>query len=215
MRTPSGTPSTIGFPWAEALALRTAEFLGQAGIHCRIEAIKTMAGRREEATLQGERGLTITQTPKYGLPDQGHNLAQLARDVAGDPGAALAVAEVNRVRRPGGALAQADMVSYKKAKDGPLFVLNSLLSIEAVSAAVWSEHGFGMMQKRSAKRQVEQLSRNSGIDAAVDWALTNGSNTKLDIGLLRDMLGLEKLIGTSFDPAFFRHEMATSLRKWK
>ena len=35
-----GVPAVDGFPWADALAQRTAEFLGQGGIQAQIEVVK-------------------------------------------------------------------------------------------------------------------------------------------------------------------------------
>ncbi len=117
-----------------------------------------------------------TETTRHQLPDQGHHLVCLALDIAGERGAAVVAAEVNRVRRPDGTLAQADLRGFSKAKDGPLHLLSTLLSLEAISVSVWAEGGFGMIQRRSARKQAEELSRNQGADAATDWALSSATN---------------------------------------
>lgn len=155
----------------------------------------------------------ITQSVRYQLPDQGHHLSQLAYDVAGERGAAVVAAEVDRVRRPDGALAQVDLRGFAKAKDGPLHLLSTLLSLEALSVSVWAESGFGMMQKRSARKQVEDLCRTQGADAGTEWALTNGTK-KMQTDVLRGML--VNLLGSgSLDADFFRRELGRTFRKWK
>jgi hypothetical protein len=155
----------------------------------------------------------LTETPRHQLPDQGYRLVQLAHDVAGERGAAAVAAEVDRVRHPGGELVQSDMHGYRKPKDGPLHLLGPLLSLEAIALSVWAESGFGMMQRRSARKQAETLCRTQGVEAATDWTLAEGTK-RADIGILRDMLG-DVLSGGSLDADFFRRELHSTFRKWK
>lgn len=148
----------------------------------------------------------LAQTARHQLPDQGYHLASLAQDVAGERGAAAVAAEVDRVRRPDGALAQADLRAFRKPKDGPLHLLSTLLSLEAITVCVWAENGFGMMQRRSARKQAEDLSRDQGADAAVDWAMANATKM-IHVDVLQQMLG--NLFGTgTLDADFFRRELA-------
>lgn len=57
---------------------------------------------------------------KYELPDQGDTLVRLANEAAGDRGAQLVAAEVNRVRRPDRALVASELSSVKMDKHSPL-----------------------------------------------------------------------------------------------
>lgn len=155
----------------------------------------------------------ITETARYQLPDQGYQLVCLAHDVGGERGAQIVAQEVDRIRRPDGSLAQTDLRAYAKAKDGPLHLLSTLLSLEAIDASVWAESGFGMMQKRSARKQVEELSRSQGIETATDWVLSNSSKN-VHVDILRGMLG-NVLSRGSLDAEFFRRELGRTFRKWK
>ncbi|EHB48713.1 hypothetical protein MycrhDRAFT_5554 [Mycolicibacterium rhodesiae JS60] len=153
---------------------------------------------------------------RYPLPDQGDTLVRLARDVGGERGAAVVAAEVDRVRRPDGTLVAADLPESRKPKDGPLHLLGSLLGMEAITVAAWAGLGFGMMQKRSASKQVEQLCRDRGLTAAVDWALANATNGQLHITVLRD--SLDSILDghmLNLDEGFFRSELARAFRKWR
>jgi hypothetical protein len=151
---------------------------------------------------------------KYELPDQGDTLVRLANEAAGDRGAQLVAAEVNRVRRPDGALVASELSSVKMDKHSPLHLLGTLLGLEAIAVGVWTEFGFGMFQKRSMARQAEKLCREKGLEAAVDWALASPSKYPLKVVSLRDSLeGL--LNGGNLDSGFFRSELARSLRKWR
>lgn len=150
-------------------------------------------------------------TSRYDLPDQGCNLVLLA----GELGGADVAAEVDRVRRADGVLAQADVMSYSKPKDGPLFVLNSLLSLESVCVAVWGAAGFGVLQRRGARRQIEKLCRGDGVEAGVDWAMANGSMTDGSVARLREALTLDRLVNVSFSVDFIKGQLNESLIKWK
>ncbi len=124
---------------------------------------------------------------------------------------AVVAAEVDRVRHPAGELIQAELRSYSKAKDGPLRLLSTLLSLEALTVSMWAEQGFGMLQKRSARMQVEDISRTRGIDAAAEWTLANGSK-RPHIDILRGML--DNLLDCgSLDADFFRRELHQTFRK--
>jgi hypothetical protein len=140
------------------------------------------------------------------LPDAGEALVTLA---GGDPAVA---AEVDRVRRPDGALCAADLTAYRKDKDGPLHALRILLEDEAQRVSVWSGSGFGMLQKRSASKQVEQVCIEQGANAAVNWALANSTNGNLDVTVLRMMY--QSTLDGSFGPAL-QSILEKSLRKWK
>lgn len=140
------------------------------------------------------------------LPDAGQALVALA---GGDPTVA---AEVDRVRRPDGALCAADLTAYRKDKDGPLQALRILLEDEAQRVSVWSGSGFGLLQKRSASKQVEQVCIEQGANAAVNWALANSTNGNLDVTVLRMMY--KSTLDGSFGPAL-QSILEKSLRKWK
>lgn len=126
----------------------------------------------------------------------------------------MAGAEVDRVRRPDGALVAADLRDVRKEKDGPLYILGALLGLEAITVSVWAGSGFGMLQKRSASKQVEQLCREQGVAAAVDWALANGSRDRLHLSVLRD--GLDDMLhGTTLNEAGMRDGLRRCFRKWR
>jgi hypothetical protein len=132
----------------------------------------------------------MTQTSKYQLPDQGDTLVRLARDVAGDGGAAVAATELVRVRRADGTLAARDLAGVQYEQGGPLSTLSVILAGEAIAVAVWSEWGFDKRRERkSASKQVDEICRSNGVEAAVDWALANATNNRLKLDVLRDELG--------------------------
>lgn len=147
-------------------------------------------------------------TVKHQLPDAGEVLVALAGD---GRAAQLVAGEVDRVRHPNGALCAADLAAYRRDKDGPLNALRVLLEDEARTVSVWSESGFGMFQKRSAAKQVEQVCLGQGLDAAVDWALANASGS-LHVDVLR------RMFKTTLDGSFGQALLSIldrSLRKWK
>jgi hypothetical protein len=150
-----------------------------------------------------QRNMEMTN---HQLPDAGQALVALA---GGDPAVA---AEVDRVRRPDGALCAADLTAYRKDKDGPLQALRILLEDEAQRVSVWSGSGFGLLQKRSASKQVEQVCIEQGANAAVNWALANSTNGNLDVTVLRMMY--KSTLDGSFGPAL-QSILEKSLRKWK
>jgi hypothetical protein len=145
-------------------------------------------------------------TTQHKLPDAGAVLVALA----GDSAAQVVAAEVDRVRHRDGALCAADLAAYGKDKDGPLHALRILLEDEARTVSVWSASGFGMLQKRSASKQVEQVCLERGLDAAVDWALANASG-RLDVEVLRRMF--KTTLDGSFGQALLTI-LDRSLRKW-
>ncbi|WP_208114553.1 hypothetical protein [Mycobacterium sp. BK086] len=118
---------------------------------------------------------------RHGLIDAGRTLITLSGDRAD------VAAEVDRARHPDGSVHCVDFAAYRKYKDGPLNALRVLLEDEACTVSVWAESGFGAFQKRSASKQVEQVCLNEGLDAAIDWALNNATNNRLDVEVLRSM----------------------------
>ncbi len=153
----------------------------------------------------------IRQTKKYQLPDQGFTVVRWAHDIAHGRTSVVVDAEVERARRPDGALTVTDLSAFRKAKDGPLSVLRVLLELEAAAVRRWSKAGFARFHKRSAGRQVERLCQQQGVEAAVDWALANGFPDRLDLDALRDMLGARLCNTDPFDQEFFKGELARAL----
>lgn len=153
----------------------------------------------------------IRQTKKYQLPDQGFTLVRWAHDIAHGRTTVVVDAEVERARRPDGALAHADLSAFRKAKDGPLSVLRTLLDLEATAVRRWSKDGFARFHRRSAGKQVERLCQQQGVEAAVDWALANGSTDRLHLDALRDMLGARLCNTDPFDEEFFKGELSRAI----
>lgn len=153
----------------------------------------------------------IRQTEKYQLPDQGFNIVKWAHDIAHGRTAIVVDREVVRARRPDGALTVDDLSAFRSAKDGPLSVLRTLLELEATAVRRWSKDGFARFHKRSAGKQVERLCRQRGVEAAVDWALENGSNDRLQVDELRDQLGPRLYRSGGFDEEFFRGELSRAI----
>jgi hypothetical protein len=151
--------------------------------------------------------------PSYDLPDQGEALIRLARGIPGQAGAEVVAAEVARVRRPGGVLARADLQGMN-SKDGPAQLLRGLLEVEAITVGTWAQSGFGITQRRSVGKQVEDMCREGGATAGVQWALANGNPDRLHIQVLRDMLAgvMDSMPGGA---AFMRTRLSRSFKKWK
>lgn len=150
---------------------------------------------------------------RYNIPDQGENLVRLAAAAGGPPAEAATANEVARVRRADGAIVSTDIRAYSKDKDGPLSVLGLLLNLEAIHVRSWTELGFGMLQKRSAARQAEQICKESGIVAAVEWVQSNATK-ELHLSTLSDGLS-----GSAFyltiNEATVVDQMRRALKKWK
>ncbi|HEX7321737.1 MAG TPA: hypothetical protein VF299_02210 [Mycobacterium sp.] len=145
------------------------------------------------------------------LPDQGYTLIRWGHDLARGRGAAAVEAEVERVRREGGALTYADLSVFKKTADGPLLVLRRVLDLEATAVRRWGKRGFARFHRWSAGRRAERLCRQDGLEAAVDWLLANGSADRLPLEVLRRMLGAPLYRTGAFDEDFFRSELARCL----
>lgn len=150
----------------------------------------------------------------FQIPDPGEVLVQVAGEVAGLHPAAAVANEVQRVRRPDGTIVSSDVSAAKKSRHSPLRSLTGLLSFEQISLEVWAEHTFGMMQKRSAVREVKRIWRDQGLDAAVEWTLANAKRRP-------DLTGLEHLLRqNAANPSghlesSFRELLAKDLRKWR
>ncbi|HEU0191676.1 MAG TPA: hypothetical protein VFR17_10485 [Mycobacterium sp.] len=153
----------------------------------------------------------IRQTKKYQLPDHGFTLVRWAHDIAHGRTAVVVDREVERARRPDGALTVADLSAFRRAKDGPLTVLRTLLELEATEVRRWSKAGFARFHKRSAGKQVERLCQQRGIEAAVDWVLENGSSDRLQLEELRDLLGPRLYRTGAFDEEFFKGELSRAI----
>jgi hypothetical protein len=149
--------------------------------------------------------------PNFGLPDRGELLESMAHSVAGESVAATVHEAVARVRRPDGTLVLDDLRTYRTTKDGPLYALNMILSLDVFRVSAWAQGGFSMFQKRSAVRTVEDLCRREGIDSAVAWALSNGQPERLHVDVLRELM--EEFVHS--DKAdMIRRILQKSLFKW-
>jgi hypothetical protein len=148
------------------------------------------------------------------IPDPGKILVRVAGEIAGERGAEAVAAEVQRVRRPDGSIVSADVSALTMAKHSPLHSLGGLLSFEQISVSGWAESGFGMLQKRSARRQVEQIWQDQGLEAAVNWAFANASKT-LHLASLRDSLERNARNPMGHLEQGFRSNLERQLRKWQ
>ncbi|HEU0190535.1 MAG TPA: hypothetical protein VFR17_04605 [Mycobacterium sp.] len=153
----------------------------------------------------------MTPAVARNLPDQGYTLARWAHDLAQGRGAAVVEAEVERIRRPDGVLAYADLSAFRKPADGPLSVLRRVLDLEADAVRRWGKRGFARFHRFAAGRRAERLCRQDGVAAAVDWLLANGSAERLPLDVLRRMLGAPLYRAGAFDEDFFRAELARCL----
>jgi hypothetical protein len=180
----------------------------------RAPAIATNSSAAEfVSTHEGPAPTTAQPTASaFDLPDQGDILIRLAHDVAGEWGAAVIAAEVASIRRPDGVLAFDAARASKSFMKGPAHNLAALLNLESITLGVWASSGFGLMQRRSATKQIEQLCREGGLLAGVQWALANGNRDQLRLDLLRGMLANlpQSMPGGE---EFMRSEIARGLRK--
>ena len=223
---------------AQGIAIRPAEDermvdaqQRSALLRSRISEVERRLGRRTTKPDAGGEHIAVARTPasevaglvtdaagrRYPFPDPGSTLVEMARSLAGDRGAEVVAAEVERVRRADGVLAASDVSEYKKDKDGPLNALRVLLEDEAMTVSVWAASGFSPFQKRSSSKHVEALCLQDGAAAAVDWALANSSNGRLDIDVLVRMFdrSLEStFMGTPVGQIIARI-LRDSLRKWR
>lgn len=148
----------------------------------------------------------------FDLPDQGNVLIRLAQEAAGASGAAVIESAVADVRRPDGVLTFADVRASKNFMKGPAHTLAALLNLEAMAVGVWASGQVGMMQRRSVNKQVEQICKDNGVLAGVQWAMANVKVGPRDIDLLRDSLaGVPD--GMPGGEDFVRTELVRSLRK--
>ncbi|MFN3008418.1 Uncharacterised protein [Mycobacteroides abscessus subsp. massiliense] len=150
----------------------------------------------------------------FQIPDPGEILVRVVSEVAGGQVAAAVAGEVQRVRRSDGSIVSADMSALKKEKHSPLSNLGGLLSFEEISLSVWAEGGFGMLQKRSASREIKQIWRDQGLDAAVNWVLANAKH-RPNLAGLRHLLQENASTPMGHLETAFRSNLAKDLRKWR
>lgn len=146
-------------------------------------------------------------TRRYGLPDHGYAIVRWAHELAKGRGAVVVEPDVEGIRRPDGALVFDDVARFKTVPDGPLSVLRELLDLEAREMRAWSKAGFARFHKRSAARQVDRICRAQGSDAAVDWVLANATTNAVDLGELRDRLGVRLYTAGGFTEDFYRAQV--------
>lgn len=150
--------------------------------------------------------------PDLDLPDRGQLLTEMVHSLAGPEVASIVAAEVDGVRAPSGALAVENLHDYRKPKDGPLHALSLILTMDAMAAGAWAQMGFGLLQRRSSGRKVEEMARREGVDAAVVWALVNGNREKLHVDVIRAMLND---FHNSDRAEMVWNVLGRSLRKWR
>ena len=148
-----------------------------------------------------------THTRKYRLPDHGYTIVRWAHELAKGRGAVVVEPDVERIRRPDGALAFGDVTPFKTVSHGPLSVLRELLDLEAREIRSWSKAGFARFRKGAAARQVDRICREQGSEAAVDWAMANATTDELNLGELRDRLGARLFSAGGRDEDFYRAEV--------
>lgn len=148
-----------------------------------------------------------THTRKYRLPDHGYTIVRWAHELAEGRGAVVVEPDVERIRRPDGALAFADAAPFGTVPDGPLSVLRELLDLEAREIRVWSKAGFARFHRGAAARQADRICRAQGSEAAVDWVLANATGADVDTDELRDRLGARLFTAGGFDEDYYRAEV--------
>lgn len=148
-----------------------------------------------------------THTRKHRLPDQGYVIVRWAHELAKGRGAVVVEPDVEQIRRPDGALTFVDAAPFKTVSDGPLSVLRELLDLEAREIRSWSKAGFARFHRGAAGRQADRICRAQGSDAAVDWVLANATTDELNLGELRDRLGVRLYTAGGFDEDFYRAEV--------
>lgn len=154
-----------------------------------------------------------THTRKHRLPDQGFAVVRWAHDLAKGRGAVVVEPDVERIRRPDGALAFADTAPFRTAQDGPLSVLRQVLDLEARAIRSWSGAGFARFHRRGAGKRAEQICRERGSDAAVDWVLANATVGEPNIGALRDLLGAQLYTARGRDEDFYRAQVGRCIEE--
>lgn len=152
-----------------------------------------------------------THTATHRLPDHGFTIVRWAHELAKGRGAVAVEPDVERIRRADGALAYADTLAYKTFADGPLSVLRELLDLEARTIRSWSKSGFARFHKRSAAKRADQLCREQGSEAAVDWVLDNATSAP-SVDELRDALGPRLFTAGGRDEDFYRAEIGRCLQ---
>ncbi|HEX5402510.1 MAG TPA: hypothetical protein VFX16_09440 [Pseudonocardiaceae bacterium] len=154
-----------------------------------------------------------THTRKYRLPDQGFAVVRWAHDLAKGRGAVVVEPDIERIRRPDGALTFADTAAFMTAQDGSVSVLRELLDLEALTIRSWSKAGFARFHKRSAGKRAEQICREHGSDAAVDWVLANATSDGLNVGELREVLGARLYTAGGHDEGFYRAQVGRCIEE--
>lgn len=150
--------------------------------------------------------------PTFHLPDRGELLESMTQSVASESVTAAVREELAKVRRTDGSLVLEDLVPYRTSKDGPLYTLSMILSLDVFRVGAWAQEGFGRPQRRQAVRTVEDLCRREGIDAAVAWALANAEPDRLQIAALREQM---EEFAHSDQADMIRRILQKSLRRWR
>lgn len=148
-----------------------------------------------------------THTRKHRLPDQGFAVVRWAHDLEQGRGAVVVEPDVERIRRPDGALAFVDTARFTTVADGPLSVLRQLLDREARMVGAWGKDGFARFHKRSAARRAVRVCRQRGVDAAVDWVLANATEGEPSVNTLRSALEARLYTAGGRDVDFYRTEV--------
>lgn len=148
----------------------------------------------------------------FATPDPGEILVRVVGEIAGEHAAATVAGEVDRIRRGDGSIVAADVYGLKTYKHSPLKSLSGLLAFEEISLLVWAEGGFGTLQKQSASREIKQMWRNQGLDAAVRWVLANAKH-RPNLASLRGLLEKNASNPQGDIEAAFRHNLADRLRR--
>lgn len=147
------------------------------------------------------------------MPDHGFAVVRWAHDLAKGRGAVVVEPDIERIRRPDGALTFADTATFKTVQDGPLAVLRELLDLEARAIRSWSKTGFARFHKRAAGRRAERTCRERGSEAAVDWVLANTTNDHLSLDALRDLLGARLYAAGARDEDFYRSQVGRCIEE--
>ncbi|WP_431235949.1 hypothetical protein ACQ856_28640 (plasmid) [Mycolicibacterium psychrotolerans] len=150
---------------------------------------------------------------QYQIPDPGETLVRVVGEIAGVQIASTVAAEVDRLRRSDGSIVSADMSNSKREKHSPLNSLGGLLGYEEIVLSAWSELAFGMMQKRSAIREVKRIWQDQGLDSAVQWVMANGKH-RPNLAVLADGLAENARSPMGHLENAFRQNLTKDLRKW-
>ncbi|MEO9015891.1 MAG: hypothetical protein ABI307_00445 [Mycobacterium sp.] len=160
-----------------------------------------------------ERQIVDTHTRKYRLPDQGFAIVRWAHELAKGRGAVAVEPDIERVRHPDGALAFADVAAFRTVQDGPLSVLRELLDLEAREIGSWSKAGFARFHKRAGRKRVEQICRQQGCEAAVDWVLAHANSDDVTVGAVRERLGERLYTAGVRDEDFYKAEVGRCIQE--